>query len=471
MTAQFSLTEAHILAVKHELARRTVIERSKPEWARKFDRPSRYKGAYGGRASGKSHEFAERLIERCTLAKTRAVCIREVQNSLKESVRQLLVDKIAHFGMGHAFEVLEAEIRGPNGSLIIFRGMQAYNAETIKSLEGYDIAWVEEAQTLSATSLRMLRPTIRAPGSEIWFTWNPRHDTDAVDNFLRGSSPPPNSIIERVNWSENPHLPAEMIEEMEGDRARDAEMASHVWDGGYEIVSEGAYYALLLAKADADGRIGDFPYDPSLPVITAWDIGMDDYTAIWFLQENGNQVRAIDYFETSGEGAEEIIPQCMFELVPPDRRKTELQVARDVPFARYGRHYLPHDVKVREWGAGRSRIVTLRTLGLKDINVGIAAGPAERINATRLIMPNVYFNRATTMQGVKRLRNYSRKLNRTMETYGGPLHDENSHGADAFGEFAMNCHLTRAQMKPKPTGPAIGDYRRPEPRNVESAWG
>ena len=464
------LTVAHVKAARLELKRRTFFNRKRPVWVKKFERPARYKGAHGGRASGKSHAFAEMLIERCLRAKTRAVCIREVQNSLKESVRQLIVDKLQQYGLGEQFEVLEAEIRGPHGSLIIFRGMQAYNAETIKSLEGYDIAWVEEAQTLSHTSLRMLRPTIRSPGSEIWATWNPRHDTDAIDAFLRGPQPPTNAIIERVNYSDNPYLPDEMVQEMEEDRSRDPESAAHVWDGGYEIVTEGAYYAVLLAAADADGRIGDFPYDPALPVLTAWDIGVDDYTAIWFLQENGNQVRAIDYFEASGEGLESIVMQALPELVPAGQRQRELEVIRSVAF-KYGRHYFPHDIKVREWGAGRSRLTTAQELGLKNINIGIQANPSERINALRKLLPFMRFNKATTNDGIKRLRNYSRKFNRAMETFSGPLHDQNSHGSDALGEFAVNCHLSRSKIVEVERNPKDYKQRSPQRDNADLSWG
>lgn len=457
------LTLADRAAARRELV---IRFRGKPEWSKPYDAPARYKGAYGGRASGKSHEFAERLISRCCERKTRAVCIREVQNSLKESVRQLLVDKIQKFGLGDQFEVLEAEIRTPHEGLIIFRGMQAYNAETIKSLEGYDLAWVEEAQTLSATSLRMLRPTIRAPGSELWFTWNPRHDTDAVDSFLRGPEPPTGAIVNRVNHSDNPWLPEEMQQEMEDDRRRDPETATHVWDGGYEIVTEGAYYAVLLADADTQDRIGDFPYDPSLPVNTAWDIGIDDYTAIWFFQENGSQVRFIDYFETSGEGVEAIVQQALPELVPPAQRMSERTISY-----RYGRHFLPHDVRVREWGAGRSRITTLQEHGVKPINIGVASGPSERINASRALLPMCYFNKATTDLGIKRLRGYSRRFNKTMETFSGPLHDSNSHGADAFGEAALNCHLTIAKKLAPPVNPRPGDYRPRKKATGSSAWG
>src|SRR3990172_9007828 len=151
--------------------------------------PKRYKGAYGGRGGAKSHFFAEQALVRCYSESTRAVCIREVQESIRDSVRQLLVDKIVKLGMGAFFTPLDTEIRGANGSLIIFKGMQSYNSETIKSLEGYDIAWVEEAQTLSERSLDLLRPTIRKSGSELWFSWNPRFKTDPVDKFFRKYPP------------------------------------------------------------------------------------------------------------------------------------------------------------------------------------------------------------------------------------------------------------------------------------------
>ena len=193
--------------------------------------PARYKGAYGGRGGAKSHFFAEMVIMRCYTDKTRIVCIREVQNSLKESVRQLLIDKIQKLGLGWFFDVTEGEIRAQNGSLIIFRGMQSYNAENIKSLEGFDIAWVEEAQTLSANSLKLLRPTLRADGSEIWFSWNPRHDTDAVDVFFRGSQSHPDSVVVNVNWRDNPWFPEILKAEMEHDYRVDPEMAGHVWGG------------------------------------------------------------------------------------------------------------------------------------------------------------------------------------------------------------------------------------------------
>lgn len=201
-------------------------------------KPSRYKGAHGGRGSAKSHSFAEMLIERCLLQRpTRAVCVREVQRSLEQSVKRLLEDKIKALDLGSEFEVQKTEIATPGGGLIIFQGMQNHTADSIKSLEGYDVAWVEEAQSLSQTSLDLLRPTIRKENSEIWFSWNPRHETDPVDVFLR-KDPPPNATVVKATWMDNPWFPEVLRVDMEWDRGRDPEKYAHVWLGEYERMSE-----------------------------------------------------------------------------------------------------------------------------------------------------------------------------------------------------------------------------------------
>jgi len=244
--------------------------------------PARYKGAFGGRGGAKSHFFAEQVVLRCCEKQTKVVCIREVQESIKDSVKALIEQKIEKLGLGALFDVLGPEIRGPHDSLVVFRGMQRFNSENIKSLEGFDIAWVEEAQTLSDISLRLLRPTIRKENSELWFSWNPRHDTDPVDKLFRGPGKPSDAILAEVNWNDNPWFPDVLKREKDEDYARDPEMADHVWGGNYEIVSEGAYYARLIVQAEKEGRIGELPYDLRLPVVTSWDLGVDDYTAVWF---------------------------------------------------------------------------------------------------------------------------------------------------------------------------------------------
>lgn len=424
-------------------------------------KPARYKGAHGGRGGAKSHFFAEQLVLRCFRQTTRAVCIREVQLTIKESVKQLIADKIDKLGLGwrgptepdngEEFVVTDTEVRARNGSLIIFKGMQSFNAANIKSLEGMDICWVEEAQTISAFSWRLLRPTIRKPGSEIWCSWNPRHDTDAVDEFFRGPHPPTDAVCVEINWQDNPWFPRVLRDEMERDRRADPDMAVHVWDGGYEIVSEGAYYAKLLAAAERHGRFGSFPYRAGQRVQTAWDLGIRDHNPIWFIVEDMEYATVVDYYEVSGEGFDHIVATCMPELfVPPDkhpdyvgwsREKALKDFGREIPFL-YKKHWLPHDVGVREQAnGGRARYQTLRELGLKTIAQGAAANPEDRVNAVRQVLPRIRFNtdNPRVMRGIKRLRQYKRKFNESTGEYEGPLHDEASHAADAFGEYAVNC--------------------------------
>jgi len=323
------------------------------------------------------------VVLNCYLRAMKIVCIREVQDSIKDSVKALIEQKIDKLGLGWFFDPQLGEIRGRNGSLVVFRGMQRFNSENIKSLEGFDIAWVEEAQTLSDISLRLLRPTIRKENSELWFSWNPRHDTDPVDKLFRGPGKPSDAILAEVNWNDNPWFPDVLKREKDEDYARDPEMADHVWGGNYEIVSEGAYYARLIVQAEKEGRIGEFLYDPRLPVVTSWDLGVADYTAVWFIQEDGKHATAIDYYETSNEGADDIIAACLPELfIPPPLNEKFIGWSKEAALAElgrspafhYGQHYLPHDVRVREWGFGaRSRVETVRSLGLQNVRKG--AGP------------------------------------------------------------------------------------------------
>jgi len=223
-----------------------------PRWAVPLLDPYRYKGAYGGRGTGKSHEFAQMVIEAHVMDPNRStVCVREFQKSLKQSVKRLLEQKIEALGVGGLFEVQDKVIKNRQGSgMIIFEGLQNHTADSIKSLEGYDCAWVEEAQSLSQKSLDMLRPTIRKPGSELWFTWNPRNATDPVDVLLRGENPPPDAKVIKVNFEDNPWFPDVLREEMEYDRARDPDKFQHIWRGEYLRNSE--------ARVFKNWRVEDF---------------------------------------------------------------------------------------------------------------------------------------------------------------------------------------------------------------------
>jgi len=234
----------------------------------------RYLGAHGGRGSGKSHFFAEHAIERALMGKFHLVCVREVQKTLDQSVKKLLEAKIQDFGVGPLFDCQQSKIIGPNGSLFIFQGMQDHTADSIKSLEGFDAAWIEEAQSLSQRSLDLLRPTIRKPGSQIWASWNPRQATDPIDVLLRSDDPPIGTAVVEVNWRDNPQFPEVLKQEMEYDRARDPDKYAHVWEGKYLQRSDAKVFKNWAiqefeAPADAVHRFGadwGFSVDPTVLV-------------------------------------------------------------------------------------------------------------------------------------------------------------------------------------------------------------
>lgn len=220
-------------------------------------RPMRYKGAWGGRGSGKSHHFAGAGVESCLMQPGfRWVCVREVQKDLKESAKQLIEDKIQALGVGSLFDVKRDVIKTPGDGMIIFRGMQDYNAEGIKSLEAFDLAWLEEAQTISDRSWELLRPTIRKPGSEIWASWNPRSAKDPVDRFFRGPNPHPEAALVKSNYLDNPFFPDELERERLYDKVANPERYGHIWLGDYEPVAKGALWTRVMLH---EGRKDEAP--------------------------------------------------------------------------------------------------------------------------------------------------------------------------------------------------------------------
>ena len=224
------------------MANSNALQIATPRWALPLLNPSRYKGAHGGRASGKSHFFAELLVEEhIRYPDMQSVCIREIQRSLKFSAKKLIEGKIHDLGVSHLFDITQTEIRRIGGrGIIIFEGMQDHTADSIKSLEGFERAWVEEAQSLSARSVELLIPTIRAPGSEIWFSWNPDQPDDAVESLFENN---PDAIRVQVNYTDNPWCPQEMIDLAEWQRRSDYERYAHIWLGGYNTKSESQIFA------------------------------------------------------------------------------------------------------------------------------------------------------------------------------------------------------------------------------------
>lgn len=388
--------------------------------------PSRYKGAYGGRGSGKSHFFAGKLVEECAAVPgTRAVCIREVQKTLAESSKRTIEDKILDMGVGHMFDVTKAEIRTPSDGLIIFQGMQDHNAESIKSLEGYRIAWVEEAQTLSERSLSLLRPTIRVPGSELWFSWNPTRKKDAIDRFLL-QDPPTNSIVVKANWKDNPFWNETLEAERLQDLAKYPERYEHIWEGAYAGAFEGAYFAKQITAAKNDGRIGRAAADPLLPMRAYFDLGgagaSADAMAIWIVQFVSQEIRILDYVEGVGQ----VLAYYVTEL-----RKRGYQDAKC---------FLPHDGINANSITGKRYEEHLRDAGFDTTvipNQGRGAA-MMRIEAVRRIFGKCWFNETTTEDGRQALGFYHEKRDTQRDAGLGPEHDWSSHAADAFGLMAIS---------------------------------
>lgn len=405
----------------------------------------RYKGAYGGRGSGKSHFFAEQMIVRCVMAETRGVCIREVQNSIKDSVRQLLVDKITKLGVSHLFNVLENEIKGINGSSIVFKGMQSFNAANIKSLEGFDIAWVEEAQTLSQHSLKLLRPTIRKPGSELWFSWNPLHKTDAVDKFFR-SGKKSNSVSVFVNWNDNPWFKGTpLYQDMLDDYANDEDQAEHVWGGGYGH-SHGAILAKWVSKAEREGRINDeVRFDPSgAPIIISCDLGFTDAAGWWYWQPAVGGFNILRYDYDHGLDADDWTPRIKDNLAKMKIRNL-------------GAIWMPHDAKSKTFQTKRtSQELFQKAFGVDKVKIVPMTSKIDRIEAGRNIIKHCAFNRTACEAGLDGLRAWEYEYNEDAGVFSRhPKHNWASHPSDAF---TYGCQVVNETSVPKePEKPKFWD--------------
>ncbi len=405
--------------------------------------PARYKGAWGGRGSGKSHFFAELLVEE-HLANPGmcSVNVREIQKSIAQSSKKLIEAKIAQMGAG-GFKVFKDVIEAPGDGVIAFQGLQDHTAESIKSLEGFHRAWIEEAQSISVRSFSMLRPTIRAPGSQIWASWNPRRKTDAIDEFLR-VNPPRDAIVVRANWQDNPWFPAELEAERQHDFEHYPDRYEHIWEGAYVQALEGAYYAKHLAAAKAEGRIGFVVADPLLQVRAVFDLGgagaNADAMAIWITQWVGREIRVLDYIEGSG--------QVLAYYVNTLRSKGYCNALC----------LLPHDGVNTNSITGKRYEDHLRDAGFTvEVIPNQGRGAAMmRIEAARRIFPQVWFNAATTESGREALGWYHEKKDETRNVGLGPNHDWSSHGADAFGLLAVAYEEPRVKREGRPRRGAGG---------------
>jgi phage terminase large subunit len=394
--------------------------------------PARDKGAYGGRGSGKSHFFAGLLIEDAMAHPgrnggegLRAVCIREVQKDLAQSSKALIEAKLAQCRLGEAqgFKVYSDKIRTPRDGIIIFQGMQDATAESIKSLEGFKRAWWEEAQGATQHSINLLRPTMRAKGAEMWWSWNPRRKTDPVDRMLRGPELPTGACVVRANWADNVWLTDELEQERQDCLRIQPDQYDHIWEGDYVGASAGAYFARELATAKAEGRIGNVAFDPLLTVRLFCDIGgtgaRADAFSCWPAQFVGREIRVRDYYEAVGQPLAAHLNWLRTKGYGPERAQ----------------FWLPHDGASNDKVFDVSYESALRAAGYAVTvvpNQGKGAAK-QRIEAGRRLMPSIWFDDETTGGGRDALGWYHEQRDAVRGIGLGPAHDWASHGADAFG--------------------------------------
>lgn len=379
---------------------------------------SRYKVLYGGRGGAKSWGIARALLIMGAKKPMRILCAREYQTSIKDSVHKLLCDQIEALGLMQFYEITQASLRGANGTEFAFIGLKN-NPANIKSFEGVDVCWVEEAQTVSRLSWNILIPTIRKEGSEIWVSFNPELETD--ETYQRFVVKPPRDCISiKINYSDNPWFPETLRLEMEALKLRDYQAYQQVWEGICRQTVDGAIFAQELAKAEMEDRIGKVPYDPTKPVHAVCDLGWADATAWWFLQFIGMETRLIRYFEDTQRTMTSYLAQ--------------LQTYGYV----YDTIWLPHDAQNKTLAAaGRSIEEIVRSSGYKT-RILERVPVVDSINAARTIFPNCYFDREHCVDGLNCLRHYRYEVDPDTGQFSKtPLHDHYSHGADAFRYIAL----------------------------------
>lgn len=380
-------------------------------------RPARYKVAYSGRGCGKSWAFARALLIQGSQRPLRVLCARETQKSISDSVHQLLRDQVAALGLKEIYQVQKATIIGPAGTQFTFAGLR-HNIDNIKSLESYDVVWVEEAHSVSKASWDKLIPTVRKDGSEIWVSFNPELATDdTYQRFVLGS--PPNAVVKRLSYRDNPWFPKALLDEMEYMREHDHAAYMHIYEGHPRSAVEGAIYEAEIRRAEEDGRITRVPYDSTRPVDTFWDLGYGDMVSIWFAQVSGFQWRVLDYYQNSHQAID-----------------FYLRILQGKEYV-YGTAVLPWDGGAKALGTGRSIEELMRAKGFKT-QVLPRWDVLNGINAVRTIFPQLWFDSECCADGLQALRRYQwGPPNAKGEAKREPLHDDASHPADALRSLAM----------------------------------
>ena len=398
---------------------------------------TRYRIFYGGRGGAKSWCFARALLAKGTKQPMRILCAREFQTSIKDSVHKLLSDQIYELNMESFYEITQTTIRGINGTEFIFAGIKN-NTNNIKSIEGIDIAWVEEAQSVSANSWNVLIPTIRKQDSEIWVSFNPELPTDETwKRFVE--SPPESSVVVKVNWNDNPWFPETLNLERLSLKGRDLSAYNNVWEGATRNTVDGAIFGKEMEQAELENRITTVPYDPSKPCHAVFDLGWADNTACWIIQYVGFDIRVLRYFE--------------------DNQKTiqhYLSLMQTFGYI-YDTIWLPHDGAAKSLGTGKSIEEIVRATGLK-VQILDRVPITDSINAARTIFPRCYFDRKNTEEGLNCLRHYRYDVDEHGTFSQKPLHDIYSHGADAWRYIGLMVNEPKKRQPVKQTYAPMGSW-------------
>jgi len=342
----------------------------------------------------------------------RVLCTREIQKSIKQSVHTLLKDQIQALGLGEFYEVVENSIRGINGTEFNFAGLATNTVESIKSFEGVDIVWCEEAQNISKRSWDILIPTIRKPASEIWVTFNPYMDTD--DTYKRFIiNKPSNARIEKVNYIDNPFFPEVLEIERTRCRNHNAEDYANIWEGDTKAAADGAIYHNEIRQAQESGRITTVHPDALLKTHIVMDLGWNDSMAIILCQRNLSEIRVIDYIEDDHRTLDSYSDQLK-------------QLGHN-----WGTMYLPHDARNKDFKYGTSAEEIMQRLKW-DTEIIPKANIETGIKLARMTFERAYFDQDKAKRLIECLKNYRRSINQSTQEPQAPLHDEYSHGADAW---------------------------------------
>lgn len=456
-----------------------VVDASFPAKLAPLFVPARYKVLYGGRGGAKSWGVARALLLRGCREKIRWLCCREFQTSIADSVHRLLGDQVRELGLEGIYEVQKDRIIGRNGTEFGFEGLH-HNISNLKSWEGADGCWVEEAHTVSDSSWNTLIPTIRKDGSEIWITMNPEFEDDPT--YLRFIERPPKSaVLMNVNWRDNPWFPKVLEEERLDLLERDPDAYDHVWEGKCRQWLEGAIYSTELRKLFLEERVREVPHDPAVPVYTAWDLGSTDDTAIWWYQVVGGEIHVLESYASNHGSLSEYASQILGREVQidliGDRIVAKLgPIKPDLSHRReysYGKHWLPHDARAKTLAAkGKSIIEQLASaLSFEMLAIVPDIGIEDGIQAARSMFHRVYFDKEGCGSGVKALRKYQRKYSEDTNSFSRlPLHNWTSHYADAFRMMAV---AWKHQVKAEPRETEEEVFKRlmlPEHRTLDEMW-